>query len=386
MTEQRRFPVAPETQCDEKKIVKEHLMENIKGLMSQVQEILLGQDQHYGKTEQDDLLRQIKDLQCQVRGLMLNEQQEYMMPQCHKTCEYPIRKYETFAECQPIKCEKFEKPITGEKRRQMIERLIQQCKIFEDMFIEKQCQIVYQMPKMEQFYFDLEKELFEQIKKRCFEFEQMCGDQDIEHRKMFVLMRQYIQQIEEILYPITDMKTLIKTKEQCERILEKVMKFRCLLEEICYMICSSETFEKRHDEIEMNKMHNFINWPIMGAEYEICARPQETGKVDFLRRELEDIKMTKQQLEMKLNETNRKAEQFKRQIEQLETMPRKQYEQYRSEFAQYTKPEEQLIKICMKPIQQQQEQPAWFISAEPKSEMMIKSRINEPRQTTSRFF
>lgn len=375
MCEQRQFPVAPEAQCEEKKIVKGHLMENIKGLMCQVQEILLGQDQQCGKTQQEELLRQIKDLQCQVRGLMLNEKQEHMMPQCQKTCEYPMHTNQIFGEYQPMM------KYNGEKLRQMMEKLIQQCKILEDMFVEKQCQIVYQMPKMEKFYFDLEMEMFEQIKKRCIEIEQMCCDQGMEQGKMFVLMKQFIQQIEEILYPINGMKTSINIKEQCERMLEKFMKFRCLLEQICFMICP-ETFERRRNGIEMNKMYNLINWPIMCNDYEICNRQPETIKIDCLRRELEEIKMAKQQLEMKLNETNRRVEQFKCQIERLEKMPRKQNEQYRCEFIQCSKPEEELTQICMKPIQQQQ-QPAWYIAAEPKCEMMIKSRINEPRDRKS---
>jgi len=382
---QKRFPVAPETPFEqigqENKIEKEHLMSNIKGLMCQVQNILMGQEQNYGMTEQEELLRQIKDLQCQVKGLILDEQKQCMIPQCN-TQEYPIHKFEITGECQPIKCEK---TITGEKLRQMIEKLILQCKIFEDMLVEKQCQIVYQMPKMEQFYFDLEFELFEQIKKLFFEFEKICCDQQIEQRNMFVLIKQYIQQIEEIMCPMTGMKFMIKTKEQCERILEKMMKFRCLLEEICMRMCQ-ETFGKRCNGIENNKMDDITKYAWLRTEY--CGEQQASNGFEYLKRELNDIEMTKQHLEMRLNETNKRLEQFKRQIEMLEKMPRKQCEQYTGEYMNCGKPEEEMIQICMTPIQkQQQQQPTWYtMTAEPKCEMMIKSRIGEPRQTTTRFY
>ncbi|RNA42975.1 hypothetical protein BpHYR1_029794 [Brachionus plicatilis] len=404
---QKRFPVSPipiEEQRQEfnleKRIEKEDYVKQIKDLVGQVQNMLLGHEQQQTKAEHQALLRHVRDIQAQVDTIRQPEiktekiqepvkkiGQELIGEQTYQPRAYETAPIELMAE--PIRAEQMDRKLWIEKRRQLIEKLIQKIRVFEDLLVEKMYEFVHQSIKMEQFHFDLERELFEQIKKRFAEleehfymygYEQECHQR---HIKMFVLLRKQVKQIEELFYQIagqtTDLRAL-KTKEQHYReqyqyVLEKVRGFRALLQEVFYYTCP-ESCEPRTERFEatfavepLTKLFNLISLPMFYDEEEIFGRQiKETEKTALLRKELEEIKLAKQELEMRLYETDRKVEQFKRHIELLEKSPKteqfeyKPQQQIRAEFVQYTKPEEELIKISLKPTQQQ----TWYTTVEPR--------------------
>ncbi|CAF0771012.1 unnamed protein product [Brachionus calyciflorus] len=443
-------PVTTE-EVEKRTTEQEQLMCQIKELVGQVQEVLVGHEQQCGKqTEQEDLLRQIREIQNQIQYFTLAQQQpkpvEQVKPegkmeketetvkkiselqtkiqgmiygeqkpeQWYQPRQFEITPVELIGES--IKTEMYDRELLTEKRRQVCEKLTQQLRVLEDLLVEKQYEIISKLPKFEQFHFDLEKQLFEQIKKRFAElerhyfvygYEQECEQR---HMKMFVQLKQHIKQIEEIFYPVHfEIRMSLKTKEQYHReqlqqLLEKIRGFRCLLQEI--MTCTETCEKKEQPETLETKIFNLISLPMYFDEEEIFTRPtkqeETTDKVVLLRKELEQIKLAKQELEMRLYETDRKVEQFQRQIELLEKTPKYEQEQpkqqqqqqqqpqeVKGEFVQYGKPEEELIKISLRQIQQQQ--PTWYTTVEPKTEMLIKSRIAkfgeyEQQQPITKYF
>lgn len=398
---QKRFPVSPIPMEEkhqefglEKKVEKEDYVKQIKNLIGQVQHMLLGQEQQQqARTEQQTLLRHIRDIQSQVESIKQSEikAEKVQEPIKKTTIEQEPKTFETTEIlAEPVRGEQVDRKLWTEKRRQLIEKLIQKIRVFEDLLVEKMYEFVHQSIKMEQFHFDLERELFEQIKKRFAEleenfymygYEQECHQR---HIKMFVLLRKQIKQIDELFYQIAGQSTDLKTlrgkeqyyREQYQYVLEKLRGFRALLQEVFYYTCP-ETCEQKTERYEttfaiepLSKLFNLISFPMYYDEEEIFGKQvKETEKAALLRKELEEIKLAKQELEMRLYETDRKVEQFKRHIEMLEKTPKteQQFEyrpqqQIRAEFVQYTKPEEELIKISLKPTQQQ----TWYTTVEPR--------------------
>lgn len=422
---QKRFPVSPfpveekkQQFTLEKRVEKEDYVKQIKDLIGQVQTMLIGQEQQQqAKVEQQALLRHVRDIQAQVENIKQSEMkiedvqepvkkitQETIVEK--KTQEYQPRAYETTPVEFSVRAEQGDRKLWIEKRRQLIEKLIQKVRVFEDLLVEKMYDFVHQSIKMEQFHFDLERELFDQIKKRFAEleehfymygYEQECHQR---HIKMFVLLRKQIKQIEELFYQITGQTTELKGKEQFYReqyqyVLEKLRGFRALLQEVYYYTCP-ETCEQRTERFEttfavepLTKFFNLISFPVYFDEEEIFGRQtKETEKTALLRKELEEIKLAKQELEKRLYETDRKVEQFKRHIELLEKTPKteqveyKPQQQIKAEFVQYTKPEEELIKISLKPTQQQ----TWYTTIEPRQWTGKYFEQEQQRQPITKYF
>ena len=437
--EQKRFPVSPvpieEKHHEfglEKRTEKEDYVRQIKDLIGQVQSMLIGQEKTHNKSEQQALLRHVRDIQAQVDTIKQSElKTEKIQEPVKKTIQesisepkttefvrenqiYQPRTYETTPVeflVEPVRSEQADRKMWIEKRKQLIEKLTQKIRVFEDLLVEKMYEFVHQNIKMEQFHFDLERELFEQIKLRFAELEEnfyMYGYEQEYHQrhiKMFVLLRKQIKQIEELFYQISGQSTDFKAlkgkeqyyREQYQYVLEKLRGFRALLQEIFYFAWP-ESCEQKGGRFEttfavepFTKLFNLISLPMFFDEEEVFGRQiKETEKAALLRKELEEIKLAKQELEMRLYETDRKVEQFKRHIEMLEKTPKteqfeyKPQQQIRTEYIQYTKPEEDLVKIGLKPVQQQ----TWFTTVEPRqwTGKYFEQEQQVQRQPTQRYF